>query len=183
MGFSDRMQSRWSSRTAQRQLAVGGGGGPLTVLSEVFVERSAQAIWDAGQSHAARMQISPSITKIERVEGTGPGVGRQTTSLQRDGDDVHLVISEVLDEHPPTYQELQTTSVGIIGHVRRTWIEHTGAGCRLRVQIVVDLPPACTPEQRAGYDQALHTRLDIEGRRWKQLLETGHVDPPAEGTH
>lgn len=185
MGLRDAMLARWQARVAARTtpLATGGGGGTLTVLSEVFIQRSAQAIWDARQSESARQLIGPCIVTIEPVAGTGPGVGRQTSYVHKHGDAVEFVVSEVLDELPPGYQERRTTVAGRSPVLTRMWVEHTGAGCRVREQVAVDLPLTWSPAQRAAHEQVLQRELDDTGLRWQQLLETGHVDPPAQDGH
>lgn len=177
MGFRDRLQSRWDARAVGSGLAPGGGGGPLTVLSEVFVERSAQAIWDARRDVALMQLVSPCMVSIEPVVGTGPGVGQQMTLVHKHGDTSDFFVVEVLDEHPPAYQESRTTSAGKVPSLSRIWIEHTGAGCRVREQTELDLPRPWTTAQRVAHEASLQSLLDTNGQRWKELLETGTVGP------
>lgn len=148
------------------------------MTGEIFIARSAQAIWDGMGAAALLPLVDPRITRLEPVAGTGPGVGRQHTYVVDLAGSRQFVIHELIEAFPPGYrvERLQPQSAPASTH--RTWIEHTGAGCWVRRQVEHELPLSWTPAGRAELAGAVHAELTERLARWKQLLESEPPRPP-----
>jgi hypothetical protein len=170
VSWADRVQSRWDSRGRGRSSEVLPGE-PVVVDAEVFIARAAQAIWDAMADPMAVVRPGEPLRRIEPVEGTGPGVGRQLTLLFEQGGHSTLHVRTTTAEFPPTYGEwVVETGPGQTYRVQR-WIEHTGSGCRVRWRSHYPCPATVSEQDRARYAADLHGTASDLGERWKRLLE------------
>lgn len=147
----------------------------VTALAEAFVGRSAQAIWDLLEDGAQVIRVARGVRRIEPVEGTGPGVGQQHVVVHEVDGRQLMVVDEVLEQHPPGYTRSSVTG-GPLPAVQERWIEHTGAGCRVRWRVSYEVRVGLTPQQHAALTDEAQAQLQAQAERWKRLAETGSPD-------